>query len=428
MLQHLRGRILLTVLLLGCGSGGVAAPGPGLTAAARSPHCETAGLWLKPGPEGPQRLKERALLDKLAGRAVVLLGERHDRADDHRWQLETLTALQAKRPDLVLGLEMLPRRVQLQLDRWLAGSDSPEALEQAVNWQQVWGYDPSLYRPLLLFARTHRLRLLALNVDRSLPRRVAREGLAALPATERRGLGQPAAASPAYRARLRAAWLGHGHQGGEATAFERFVESQLVWDRAMAETIAAELRRRPGALVVALVGRGHLEYGDGIPSQLRDLGISATASLLPWPVAERCERLSVPLADAVQTRAAAAPPPPPPGVRLGAWLESQQGIVTIRAIAPGSAAAAAGLRLGDVIEAVNGEPVGTAAQVIMRVRRLAADQPLRLRLRREGRRLERQLRLPPPAGATAAPGTVGQATSAFDVPPSAGPHRRLGPL
>lgn len=409
MLQRLRCRIALTALLLCCGASGQA----GLAAAPPRPSlCDTAGLWLKPGPGGPQRLEEQGLIRELARRPVVLLGERHDSADDHRWQLETLTALQRQRPDLVLGLEMLPRRVQPQLDRWLAGSESPEALEQAVNWLQVWGYDPRLYRPLLLFARQQRLRLLALNVDPSLPRRVAREGFAALPASERQGLGQPAPASAAYRARLQAAWQAHGQQGDDAGAFERFVESQLVWDRGMAETIAAELHRRPGALVVALVGRGHLEYGDGIPSQLKALGVGATAALLPWPVAERCERLNLPLADAVRTRAPEPPPPPPAGLRLGAWLESRQGVVTIRAIAPGSVAATAGLRVGDVIEAVNGEAVRTAGQVIVRVRRLAADQPLLLRLRRDGRLLERRLRLPPPAGPAPAAGTLKQASAA----------------
>jgi S1-C subfamily serine protease len=81
-------------------------------------------------------------------------------------------------------------------------------------------------------------------------------------------------------------------------------------------------------------------------------------------------------------------------------------------VAPGSAAAAAGLRPGDRIVAVNGEAVQRAGQVILRVANHPASNSLQLTIERDGRLRQLEVRLPPsPApgrasgenGTTAAP-------------------------
>jgi len=50
----------------------------------------------------------------------------------------------------------------------------------------------------------------------------------------------------------------------------------------MAEAIA---RGRGGAHrpTVAIMGTGHIEYGDGVPSQLAALAIYNVGTALPWP-------------------------------------------------------------------------------------------------------------------------------------------------
>jgi S1-C subfamily serine protease len=131
----------------------------------------------------------------------------------------------------------------------------------------------------------------------------------------------------------------------------------------------------PNRLVVALIGRGHLEHG-GVPTQLSQLGLARALSRERPELPEGCG-------------------PPPVGARLGAYLESADGAVWVRQVAPGSASAAAGLRTGDRVLAVNGEPVGRAGQVIRRVRQQPAEVPLRLLIERAGRRLELEVKLAP---------------------------------
>src|ERR1035441_7797615 len=76
--------------------------------AAQSVHRVPVGTWIYPSSNE----KRGDAIAALAKRGVVLLGESHDQAEHHRWQLHTITALFSHRPDMVLGFEMFPRRVQ----------------------------------------------------------------------------------------------------------------------------------------------------------------------------------------------------------------------------------------------------------------------------------------------------------------------------
>jgi uncharacterized iron-regulated protein len=358
-------------------------------------------LAAPPAPLGPdcapaeqavrdQRVRLEATADRLD---VLLLGEIHTSAADHAWQLETLERLGRKGRPLALGLEMVPAARQPILTRFASGQLDEAGFLAAVDWPGIWGHDPDLYLPLLRWARRQGVPLLALNVEPEVVRRVRRQGLTAVPPPERESIGTPAPApaGAAYRERLRAVWQVHRAMEGplspaDAADLERFIDSQLLRDRAMAERLAAARRRDPGRLVVALLGRGHWQGEDGVPAQLRRLGLIQVAALERPVPPEGCD-------------------PPPPGTRLGAWLESADGSVWVRRVAAGSVAEAAGLRPGDRVLAVNGQPVERAGQVIRRVRAQPAGMPLELMIDRQGQRVRLELRLPSPP-AVVSPGRM----------------------
>ncbi|MDF2233685.1 ChaN family lipoprotein [Albimonas sp. CAU 1670] len=244
--------------------------------------------WLADGAS--ERLTWLQALDRMARAEILCLGEYHDRADIHRWQRDVIEGLLPFRSDLVVGLEMLPRSAQGALDAWISGVASFPAFLEATDWRRVWGFDPELYAPLFELARDRGLRLLALNVERSLVRRVGAQGWDDLPGAELEGLSPPAPASAAYRAQL-FAMTGGRRPGREATspedpAFDRFVRAQQVWDRAFAQRLV-EARALPGSpLVVGLIGRGHLERRLGVPEQLAALGAGGVAVALTLDAAE----------------------------------------------------------------------------------------------------------------------------------------------
>ena len=251
--------------------------------AAHSARHVPIGTWVNPGSNESRD----DVLATLAKRRVVLLGESHDQAEHHRWQLHTITALFSHRPNMVLGFEMFPRRVQPVLNRWSKGELSESDFLREVDWAQIWGFDAELYLPLFNFSRMHCLPMLALNIDRATNRRVAAQGLASVPSTEREGVGDPAPASSFYRERLFEWFNKHPAARQDARAaserFERFTCAQQFWDRAMAEAIDGVWRDARRPLIVGIMGSGHIEYRDGVPHQLAALGVDDVATALPWP-------------------------------------------------------------------------------------------------------------------------------------------------
>ena len=393
-----------------------------LPAAANPPpeagSCVPIGVWMDPAKE--EAIADEALFAGMARRPVVLLGESHTSAEHHRWQVHVIAALHARDTNMVLGFEMFPRRVQPILDRWVAGALTREAFLEEVEWNKVWGYDSALYMPLFDFARMHRLPMVALNVDKALVSRVGKEGWRAVPAGDREGVGDPAPAGPGYLERLGRIYAAHPEPGtrvpdektsdtprDEAVAdpddpgFRRFVEAQLTWDRAMAEALTAARKSAAAPLVVGIVGKGHAEYGDGIPHQLADLGIAAAAVLLPWDTDRPCEGLAPKggsaVADAVFGIAVIAEPKAPPRPLLGVFLEGADGGVKITKVMAESVAEKAGLKANDRIVEAAGTPMSQVEDVIKVVRRQAFGSWLPIKVERDGESLEIIAKFPPPS-------------------------------
>lgn len=281
-------RCLLAALLAGALS---------TAAAADEPACIAPGHWQVPG--GAVIARVDAL--QAASRArVVLLGENHDEAAHHRWQLQTLQALHADWPDMAIALEMFPRGLQPALDEWVAGQLSEADFLQRTDWDKTWGVEAELYLPIFRFARDRGIPLRAVNVERSTARAVASGGWSALPAELAQSLGTPAKPPAAYVDDLRQSFDGHAahikdHKSGEAD-FQRFLDAQLLWDRAMAQGIAEQSRQRP---VAALMGSGHIRFGHGVPHQLHDLGIGPVFTMIPWSEQEDCSEMAAGFADIV---------------------------------------------------------------------------------------------------------------------------------
>lgn len=381
---------------------------PAIAQAADSAQCLVPGAWVRPDGAAPQRVEGTGLIAAMAQRAVVLLGEQHDDMDHHRWQLQTLAALHAQRPHLVIGFEMFPRRVQPVLDRWVAGELTEAEFLQQAEWGKVWSMPAELYLPLFHFARLNRIPMLALNIDAELTRRIADKGWDGVPEGEREGVGRPAAALPAYEdflfeihsqhAQMRMHGKDKARPARGDAAFRNFVESQLAWDRAMAEAMVAGRARHAAAdgslpLVVGIMGNGHVRHGHGVAHQLAALGEPSVGQLMPVEAATPCAELPAGLADAVFAVPALRQPPPPPP-RLGVGLEDAEGGIRIAELTAGSLAERTGLRRGDLITEAAGAPVKRSGQLIGLIRRQPAGTWLPLQVMREGKAVEVVVRFP----------------------------------
>jgi uncharacterized iron-regulated protein len=211
-----------------------------------------------------------SVLKRLAQADVIYLGETHDRPADHQAQLEIIQALQRLRPKLVIGMEMFQRPYQSVLNRYLAGALTEAELQVQSQYQKRWGYPWEYYAPILRFAQRSQLPVVALNTPTEITRKTARTGLKSLTLTDRRFIPPPSAVMlgpQSYRDRLQKIYGDHGGKSGSIN-LEQFFQAQVLWDETMAERIAQTLQQQPEALVVVLVGQGHILYGDGIPKRV----------------------------------------------------------------------------------------------------------------------------------------------------------------
>lgn len=244
----------------------------------------TPGNWIS--PQSGKSVPHGEVLKMAADAGTVLLGEQHDQAAQHRWQLHVLAGLLALRDDLAVGYEMFPARLDPVLQRWTDGGfESEAAFLEAAEWGTVWSFPAELYLPLFRFCRQFRVPMHGLNCRRALVSEVGKLGWDAIAEEDRDGLTPALPATPAYR-RFLFGITGGGSpnrkvQDPDDPAFDRFVRAQQTWDRAFACRIAALRNTSEPPLVAGIIGRGHLCFGHGTPAQLADLNVGPVVVLLP---------------------------------------------------------------------------------------------------------------------------------------------------
>lgn len=372
-----------------------------LGAHAASHSCHRDGEWLVPGKNA--FVSTATLTASLASQQVILLGEQHDIADHHRWQLQTISALYALRPDMALGFEMFPRRIQAVLDKWVAGELSESEFLEQSEWKKVWGYEPALYMPIFHFARMNRIPMLALNIDRSVVRSAGKKGLKQMSEEERQGVSFPAPASDDYLQLLANTFGGHS-QGEELESedileneqFLRFVGAQQLWDRAMAERLAEAVTADEAPLVIGVMGTGHIVERFGVPQQLADLGIQKTKVLLPGTSTIPCEEITARTADGIfglppyeEVKAPAKP-------LLGVHLLDEDGAIKITQIVEKSVAERCGLKQGDTFVTIAGRIVDSVDDVVSTVQAMPAGAWLPIEVKRNGEPLQFIAKFPLP--------------------------------
>jgi uncharacterized iron-regulated protein len=328
-----------------------------------------------------------ALLAELARRDLVVLGEEHDNTVGHAVHREILEGLWARRPDLVLSLEMFERDVQGVLDDYLRGRiDETVFLEHARPWPRY----REDYRPLVEFAREKGLDVIAANLPRADARALAAHAEAGASLWFPRTTSAPI---DRYFELFRKAMAGHaGSEGG--AGLSRQYAAQCAKDDAMAESIAAHLEGRPHRrpLVVHVCGKFHSDYGLGTvqrvqarlpllrtavltmesyakeahevdPAKLQGRAHYAVVVPAGKKAAPEAARAEDPVETAEEAPAPAAPARsadmegrPALGIMPDYGADSGEGVV-VGAVTPGGAAEKAGLQAQDRIVRIGESPV-----------------------------------------------------------------------
>jgi uncharacterized iron-regulated protein len=355
-------RVLSALLLMGCGSKHVThdAPQP----LPHSLHMSTPKTdvlhehrqYVLPKVLDLSQLSDlNAIIPRLAVKRVVFVGEIHDRFDHHLNQVEIIRRLHVLHPELVIGMEYFQQPFQSYLDQYIAGELTEKELLKNTEYFDRWRFDYRLYRPILRYAKQHNIPLLALSVPQEITSKVGQFGLASLTDKERQTIPAVIDESDAdYRRRLKEVF--NQHPGSSTRRFEWFLQVQLLWDEGMAECAATYLRNHPRHHMVVLAGSGHLAYGAGIPKRLTKRLDVETAVVLNGTEAGLTPDIAdyLLLSNSIEL---------PPAGKLGIYMSDTPQGVTVDKFSDGSAVKEAGMKQGDQIISLDGEPVHTLADV-----------------------------------------------------------------
>jgi len=341
------------------------------------------------------------LLNDLEPSSVIFMGETHDQIEHHHSQARILQGLIEKNRDVVVGMEMFERSQQPILDQWTEGKLTEEEFLKEVKWETTWGMDYNLYKGILDEAKTRRLKVLCLNIERELVRRVGQQGITGLSPEDRAKLPEMDLSDKEHRHYM--ASIYKSHQAGSAKDFENFYQAQCLWDEAMAETLFQFLQSAGGRgkTVLVIVGSGHVAFDFGIPKRLyrRTPLLYKTIILKEWKKNVEDDfnsnEVSSPLAHFLWITKPAPPEKKRP--RIGILLretEDPKGIWIERVI-PGSPAEKAGLLSGDQFLAIDGKEVTKVKEIQDALAEKGWGKDVNVTILREGLKKEITVILPP---------------------------------
>jgi uncharacterized iron-regulated protein len=342
------------------------------------------------------------LLNDLEASSVIFMGETHDQIEHHHSQVKILQGLIEQNRDVVVGMEMFERSQQPILDQWTEGKLTEEEFLKEVKWETTWGMDYNLYKGILDEAKTRRLKVLCLNIERELVRRVGQQGIAGLSPEDRAKLPEMDLSDKKHRHYM--ASIYKSHQAGSAKDFENFYQAQCLWDEAMAETLFRFLQSAEGRgkKVLVIAGRGHVAFDFGIPKRLhrRNPLIYKTIILKEWKKNVEDDfnlnKVSSPLAHFLWITKPAPPEKKRP--RIGVILREQEDPkgIWIERVIPESPAEKAGLLSGDQFLAIDGKEVTKVKEIQDALAEKGWGKDVIITILREGQKKEITATLPPP--------------------------------
>jgi uncharacterized iron-regulated protein len=323
--------------------------------------------------------------------------------DYHRCELRVLQELARAGRTVLVGLEMYPYPEQRFLDAWVDGRLTEEAFLQESRWYENWGYNWLYYRDLFLFAREHKLRMVALNAPRDVVTAVRKKGFKDLTPEEAAHIPTDIdTSSPEHRTLFKSFFAEGGdsmHSGLDEAQWDAMIAAQSTWDATMAFQAVQALGGpgRQDAVLVVLVGSGHVVYGLGIQRQAARHFQGKIATVVPINVRDgegrEVKTVQASYADFVWGVPAQTDPLYP---SLGLSTSPVEGEKALKVIlvSEKTPAEKAGVQVGDVIVSLDGAAVPDRETLnrLVAAKRWGDDASLTVRRKEETKTLRIVLR------------------------------------
>lgn len=191
------------------------------------------------------------ILLQVKNEKVILIGEGHEREQDHLVQLEIIKYLHENGKTVAIALEMFPAEMQTALNQWITGTISEGDFKEA--YYKTWNVSYQYYSRIFEYARKEQIPLVGINGSETIINSVAKAGIEQLSKEFRKAVRFTSCAkAPEYEMMIRLFEPGITHM----TALPFFCDAELLRDTFMAYNIA-DILERGRFTVVALVGSAH---------------------------------------------------------------------------------------------------------------------------------------------------------------------------
>lgn len=205
-------------------------------------------------------------INRIANRKIIYIGEVHDVFAHHAVQLDIVKGIYRKNRKTAIGMEMFQGPFQEVLDSFIAGRINEKDFLEKSEYFKRWGLDYNLYKPILDFARTENLPVIALNLQRETVKKVSANGIDSLSDEEKNDIPEEMDFSDKeYKERLKETFRMHEKSG--IKNFDYFYQAQILWDETMSQSVYAFIQKNSEYQIVVLAGQGHLRFGSGIPKR-----------------------------------------------------------------------------------------------------------------------------------------------------------------
>ncbi|ENM5917593.1 ChaN family lipoprotein [Vibrio mimicus] len=214
-------------------------------------------------PKG-ERISIQNLPADIKNADVILIGEWHTHAGIHRFQTDLLKHMVENEHPMALSMEQFARDAQPVLDEYLAGEIGEQYLIQKAN---AWPNYESDYRPLVEFAKSQQLPIIAANAPKPIVRCIGRVGIdyiERLTPDQRQWI---AAEINTQDSPYKSTFMASMHHGNPAQNENQFA-AQVTWDETMAESIVRYLRTNPERKVLHIAGMFHTQQGLGTAASI----------------------------------------------------------------------------------------------------------------------------------------------------------------
>ena len=240
-------------------------------------------------PERVYDTREKAFSDlevmlaDLARADAVFVGEQHDDPNTHRLELAIVEGLTRRGVPVIVAMEMFERDVQTLVNKYLAGEIAEDQFRKE---SRPWPRYATDYRPLIEFAKAHKLPVIASNVPRRIASDISKTGMGVVDKLgDDRRLAAKELSCPtsgSYFDRFAKA------MGSHAGASPNFYFAQCVKDETMGEAVADAFNKSSGRITIVHVnGAFHSDFGEGsVDSARRRMPGRRVAVVSVVPVAD----------------------------------------------------------------------------------------------------------------------------------------------